>query len=256
MINIDLEAVVKPVVTGVLIVGGVIVVRKVVNKMRADQAYKEMGNNACVRLAERFRTALDPYSIFGLGTDEAALFATAGEVKDWECVRKAYAKLSGGGQLFADIRRDLTVEQYTRFERIVAAGGNAYVDPGGSGQDVGNSFPAGTPLITTAPVAARFRPEQKNGVILGTIPANTWVGYSTGILKSDRIFDNFLVTTKAEFFQLIYVTLKDSTVKYYFWANIDLLRKWTEATDKGQSKALTGEVWSAIRNRQGEVTRN
>lgn len=96
-----------------LIVGGRVAYRAIKKASLLKKA-----DNEEVQQALAFMQGLDPYGMFGLGTDEKLLMNTATEIKNWPEVIKNYKSLTGN-DLLIDLKGDLSVEDFNSLKDAI-----------------------------------------------------------------------------------------------------------------------------------------
>jgi hypothetical protein len=102
-----------------LFVGG----RAAYKAIRKAKLLKQV-DNPLVQQALAFQQGLDPYDMFGWGTDEKLLINTATEVKDWPGVIQTYKDITGGN-LLIDLKGDLSTSDYAKLIDAINASKDA-----------------------------------------------------------------------------------------------------------------------------------
>ena len=95
------------------------VVRNFKQGIREQQALIE-GNPAA--FATRLKMAFENDNSFGWGTDEQAVFDTLEAIPDWSTwlkVQKAYRDLNNGRSLAADLKEELSTEEFAKAMQII-----------------------------------------------------------------------------------------------------------------------------------------
>ncbi|MBK9983854.1 MAG: hypothetical protein IPP15_16045 [Saprospiraceae bacterium] len=96
-----------------VIVGGRVAYRAIQKANLLKKADNEEAQQAIA-----FIQGLDPYGMFGLGTDEKLLMNTATEVKNWPEVIKNY-KILTGGDLLLDLKGDLSIKDFNSLKDAI-----------------------------------------------------------------------------------------------------------------------------------------
>lgn len=112
---------------GLLLGGGVafLVLRSLVRKARYKNAIGKTDDvSSPENIAQRFVQAFNPDSPFGWGTDEELIRRTIQKVphqKAWEEVKRAYQKLTKGGNLLDDMQQELSRSEKREMDLIISA---------------------------------------------------------------------------------------------------------------------------------------
>lgn len=184
-----------------IIVGG----RAAYKAIRKAKLLKQVDNPA-VQQALAFQQGLDPYDMFGWGTDEKLLMNTATEVKDWPAVIEAYKSITGGS-LLIDLKGDLSNKDYASLidainaskdaqKGIVKNEGGQALETGGGAINWGyNDAPnlKGKVFISNQEFYAFPDPAKVSGVSsaysVTKAPVGKTVGFSTGRLYKGKLGD-------------------------------------------------------------------
>lgn len=184
-----------------VIVGG----RAVYRALKKANLLKQADNEE-VQQALAFMQGLDPYGMFGLGTDEKLLMNTATEVKNWPTVIKNY-KLLTGGDLLIDLKGDLSTKDFNSLKDAINAskdqqkgivkneGGQALTTGGGAINWGFNDAPdlKGKAFVSNQEFYAFPDPSKVSGTSsaysVTKAPVGKTVGFSTGRLYKGKLSD-------------------------------------------------------------------
>lgn len=186
--------------------GGVAVV---VGGTAAYKAFKKAqllkkADNEEVQQAIAFMQGLDPYGMFGFGTDEKLLMNTATEVKNWPAVISNYKTLTGG-DLLIDLKGDLSLKDFNSLKDaintskdaqkgIVKNEGGQALETGGGAINWGfNDAPnyQGKVFVSNQEFYAFPDPAKVSGVSsaysVTLAPAGKTVGFGTGRIYKGKL---------------------------------------------------------------------
>jgi hypothetical protein len=184
-----------------VLVGGRYVYRNIQKNNLLKQA-----DNEIVQQAMGFMQGMDPYGMFGLGTDEKLIMNTAAEVKDWVGVAKVYKTLTGN-ELLIDLKGDLSQSEYAKLKDAINAskdaqkgivkneGGQALETGGGAIYWGYNDAPNlnGKVFISNQEFYAFPDPSKVSGVSsaysVTLAPVGKTVGFATGRLYKGKLGD-------------------------------------------------------------------
>ena len=215
-----------------VLVGGRYVYRNIQKNNLLKQA-----DNELVQQAMGFMQGMDPYGMFGLGTDEKLIMNTAAEVKDWVGVAKVYKTLTGN-ELLIDLKGDLSQSEYAKLKDAINAskdaqkgvvkneGGQALETGGGAINWGYNDAPnlTGKVFISNQEFYAFPDPAKVMGVSnaysVTIAPAGKTVGYSTG-----RLYKGSLDNGSPYIMIELGFKKKENGVVYKFWVSIKRMKQ-------------------------------
>ena len=215
----------------------------------------KQADNVAVQQATSFKQGIDPYGMFGFGTDEKLIMNTAAAVRDWNAVTTIYKQLYGS-DLLTDLRSDLSADEYGKLMdviekgkseargEIVTDGGQKLIPNSGGGTKDNKPAPIvkvgyidapdfkGRAFVTNKEAYVFSKPDKTTAVVdslsVTKIPIGLLIGYGTG--RAYKREDG--------------ITMVELGIKYGsdgkefkgYWANINLLKMLQPAEYKAQAK--------------------
>ena len=166
--------------TAVFVVGGSYAGWRFIVKPYFDKRRENKENNRVLTDPNTKLASLLQQAIIGAGTDNETVFIVAQKIKDWKAVQTSYKKLTGNN-LNEDLKEDLSSSKYRRFINIVSH--NSKARKSGSKR--------GYIVVSSKKVRLRSTPDSTISVwsfnpnILDTIDARKFIGFATGVFKTD-----------------------------------------------------------------------
>ena len=230
-----------------VIVGG----RAAYKAFRKSQLLKQVDKPE-VQQALAFQQGLDPYDMFGLGTDEKLIMNTATEVTNWPAVIQAYKTITGG-DLLMDLKGDLSNAEYSKLtaaistskdaqKGIVKTEGEQAIETGGQLKPGYNDAPNlhRKVFISNQEFFAFREPAHADGGMMERSDAYSWtlapagrtLGFGTGRTYVGKATDGSPFIMVELYF--VYTPSDGSSQKTYkFWVSI----KKTKMMDKVNQSA-------------------